>query len=290
MKKIAIYNLEPKYVNIALEKIKMYHIKKGDEVENYFALNHKSYDKIYCSSIFDFTNKRYVTDDMICGGSGFNLKTKLPKRIERMNPKINIGFTSRGCNRNCKPCIVRRKEGKFRIVGTIYDIWDGSSKIIVLLDNAILFNKNHFINTCTDILTENLKVTFSQGLDIRLIDKDILSWLKKIKHHNKIKFAWDYMKDKKIILKKLKQVLKIINKHKIMVYVLCGYDTTFKQDMYRVKKLRRCGVDAFIMRYHQKSKLLNEFSRWNNIYFFRNIKFRDYLIHRNMRYLLKGLT
>lgn len=282
MKKIAIYNLEPKYINIALEKIKMYHELKGDHVENYFALNHNNYDKIYCSSIFDFTSKQYVTKDMICGGTGFDFTTNLPEKINNMKPKINIGFTSRGCNRKCKFCVVPKKEGLFNISGSIYNFWDGSSKFINILDNNILFNKKHFINICKQIKKENIKVSFLQGLDIRLIDNDNCNWLKKIKHHNKIKFAWDFMDNEKIILKKLNFILNHINKHKIMFYILCGYNTTFEQDMYRLQTLRNYGVDVFVMRYHKRSKLLNEFSRWNNIYLFRNVKFKDYLKSRNM--------
>ncbi len=96
--KIAIYNLEPKYINLALEKIKLYHQIKGDDVEDYFALKHNFYDKIYASSIFTNTNKTYVTDDMEIGGTGFPglLKKELPKEIDEMKPKLNVGFTSRG--------------------------------------------------------------------------------------------------------------------------------------------------------------------------------------------------
>ena len=288
--KIGIYNLEPKYVNIALEKIKMFHVKRGDQVEDYFALNHESYNKIYCSSIFGFSKKQYVTDDMICGGTGFidKFSIKLPRKFDKMKPKINMGFTSRGCNRKCSFCVVPKKEGKFKIVGDIYDFWNRHTQIINILDNNILFNKKHFIKICEQIKKENIKVSFSQGLDIRLIDDDFLEWLVKIKHHKKIKFAWDNMKDEKMILSKLDKVLTYINKHKIMVYVLCGFNTTFEQDMYRLKTLREYSVDAFIMRYHKKSKLLNEFSRWNNIYLFRNTTFENYLKARNMRQLIKN--
>ena len=289
--KIAIYNLEPKYINIALEKIKLYHQSKGDEVDNYKKLWHHTYDKIYCSSIFTFTNKQDVTKDMMCGGSGFDLRSRLPLKIEKMKPKINIGFTSRGCNRNCSFCIVRRKEGSFKIVGDIYDFWNGCTQIISILDNNILFNKKHFIKICRQTTKENIKVTFSQGLDIRLIDRDICRWLTEIKHHNKIKFAWDNYKDKKIILDKLEFLLDSgVKASKIMIYVLCGYDTTFKEDMERSKILKSLKVDPFIMRYYKKSKLLNEFARWNNIYFFRNIPFEDYLRARKYLYLLNQKT
>lgn len=290
MNKIGIYNLEPKYANIALEKIIMYYIEKGYQVEKYFALAHNSYDKIYCSSIFDFTDKRYVTKDMICGGSGFDLITKLPERFDRLKPKINIGFTSRGCNRKCEFCIVHKKEGRFKIVGDIYDFWDGVTQVIYILDNNILFNKKHFIKICKQVNKENIKVSFSQGLDLKLVDGNILRWLSEIKHYKKIKFAFDNYEDMNLIINQLAMVVGFIKASKIMVYVLCGFNTSFKQDMERIKILKAMEIDPFIMLYHKKSKLLNELARWNNRFYFRNITFEDYLSHRKYYYLLKELN
>ena len=280
--KIGIYNLEPKYINIALEKIRMYHCQQGDRVENYLpGLFHNSYDRIYCSSIFDFTKKPDNRRDMIVGGSGFNLYTILPKEIENMKPKLNIGFTTRGCNRKCSFCIVWRKENKFKIVGTFYDFWDRISKIVIYFDNNILFDKKHFINECKNLIKEKLKVSFSQGLDLRLIDINICKWLAKIKHYKKIKFAFDNYEEKELIINKLKLVKKFIKASKIMVYILCGYNTSFQQDMERVKILKSLEVDPFVMLYHKKLKLLNEFARWNNRFYFRNIDFKQYLKSRN---------
>ena len=81
---IAIYNLEPKYFNLALEKMRKYYEDLGGKVENYKPLWHDKYDKIYCSSIFTWTDKSSVTSDMICGGTGFDLTTELPHRIEQI--------------------------------------------------------------------------------------------------------------------------------------------------------------------------------------------------------------
>ena len=152
--KIAIYNLEPDYINIALEKIRMYHKRILDEVEDYQPLKNDQYDKIYCSSIFTWTDKSTVLPGMITGGSGFNLTTKLPYYMDLLQPKINIGFTSRGCIRNCKFCIVPEKEGLFRPTGDIYDFWDGRSKEITILDNNILVAEYHFQKICAQIKKE----------------------------------------------------------------------------------------------------------------------------------------
>ena len=62
---IGIYNLEPQYKNLALEKVRLYHKEHGYEVEDYLAL--ARYDKVYVSSIFTFTKKDTVPFGSICG-------------------------------------------------------------------------------------------------------------------------------------------------------------------------------------------------------------------------------
>jgi radical SAM superfamily enzyme YgiQ (UPF0313 family) len=248
MNKIAIYNLEPKYINIALEKIKMYYELKGDHVENYFALNHNNYDKIYCSSIFDFTDKKFVTPDMICGGTGFKdlINKKLPKYYEEMKPKLNAGFCSRGCIRNCKFCLVRQKEGCIKATGDIYDLWDGISKEIILHDNNLLALPDHFKLICSQIKKENLRVDFNQGLDIRLVTDEICEILKSIKT-KKYRFAFDDDSLFPIIKKKIK----LLKKYKItgVFYILVGFNSDFDNELKRINYLHLQGQRAYVMRH-----------------------------------------
>ncbi|MBA7632384.1 hypothetical protein ES703_39930 [subsurface metagenome] len=151
-----------------MEKIRIYHKRKGDVVEEYLPVYIEFYDKIYCSSIFTFTDKSYFIPDMIYGGSGFNLTTKLPKEIEKIKPHLNFGFTTRGCNRNCKWCVVPKKEGEIKIVGDLSDLWDSKSREIKLLDNNILFVPDHFKMICEQAIKNDLIIDFNQGLDARL--------------------------------------------------------------------------------------------------------------------------
>src|SRR3990167_8014692 len=111
---IGIYNLEPKYKNLALEKIRIYHQRSGDIVADCSPLESNEFDKIYVSSIFDWTDKRYVSENMTTGGTGFDLATTLPPEIETIEPHLNFGYTTRGCSRNCPFCVVRIKEGDLR--------------------------------------------------------------------------------------------------------------------------------------------------------------------------------
>ena len=106
---IGLINLEPQINNTALMKISKYHKDRNDDVEMYIDFFRNSYDKIYCSSLFDFTNKSQVPENAICGGTGFDIITKLPKEIDDCdldysifpNCKSSYVWFSRGCIRNC---------------------------------------------------------------------------------------------------------------------------------------------------------------------------------------------
>jgi len=285
--KVGLYNLEPKYLNIALEKIRMFHQENGDTVIDYLPLYHDNFDRIYCSSIFDYSDRSYVSDDMLIGGSGFSTIIKLSPEIERMKPKINAGFTTRGCCRKCEFCIVPQMEGSTVEIGDIYDFWDGVSRRITIMDNNILGAREHFFKIVKQIKDENLLVNFSQGFDIKLIDKEVMEHICSIKFFQKLHFAFDNIKDKDIIIKRIKLLLRYKKPSRLMFFLLCGYDSNPEDDIERVRILKTFGIDPFIMRYHQESKILNEYSRYINRFFFRKISFEEFLKIRNMKYLLE---
>lgn len=143
---MGLYNLEPKIVNTAMMQVSQYYKEKGDTVEEYSPLYHNTYDKIYAFSIFDFTPKDYVRKDMICGGTGFDIKSRLPLEIEECNYDwslypdcdYSIVWFSKGCIRNCPFCVVREKEGK------IYSVepknLNPNGKYIHVQDNNFLAN------------------------------------------------------------------------------------------------------------------------------------------------------
>ena len=277
---VGIYNLEPKYKNLALEKIKKYYIDMGELVEDYFELNYNKYEKIYCSSIFDFTPKKYVRPNMICGGSGFDLTTELPKEIEQVKPRLNFGFTTRGCFRKCPFCIVPQKEGRLKIVGDIYDIWDTKSKDIILMDNNILGLPEHFRVICSQIKKEKLRVDFNQGLDIRLLNDENVKLLSEIRH-KEYHLAFDNVEDENKIIKGI-ELLKKYGIKRSIFYLLVGYNTTYKQDIYRAELLKSLNQNGYIQRYnHCSDKFYIELTGWvNNHRFFQSITFETFLKYR----------
>ncbi len=237
--------------NYALDKVTEYHKSEGDTVVKYNPLEHwnTKFDQVYMSSIFTFTDKSVFNIDKnwICGGTGIDVKSKLPDYIENLRPKKNYGFCSRGCIRNCKFCVVRQKEGYIRADADITDLWDGESKSVLLQDNNILAIPDHFIRICEQLKKYKIKVDFNQGLDIRLVDNDIAKALKGLSHEE-YRFAFDSMAIENTVRSKI-EILKKAGINRAGWYVILGFDTTIEEDIYRMELLRSYGQRVFPMPY-----------------------------------------
>ncbi len=79
-----------------------------------------------------------------------------------LKPSANysLGFTSRGCPRNCGFCIVHQKEGSFKRWQHPKHFYDESHDKIKLYDNNILADKEWFYEITDWILDMDLKGRF----------------------------------------------------------------------------------------------------------------------------------
>jgi len=264
--KIAIYDLGEKVYNSALMQISAFHKKKGDSVEWYHPLMHDFYDKIYASALFEFTDKSYITEKMICGGSGFNLTTKLPKEIEECDYdysiypecKYSIIWFSKGCIRNCPFCIVRKKEG------FIYPVdpknLNPRGEYIEVMDNNFFANPNW--KQAIKFLQEKKQPVKFNGIDARTITEEQLKILKSLRHKKNIYFAWDNPKDN--MIPTIKKILSVIPAHKITFYVLIGFWSTEEEDLKRVEILRSYKIDPFVMPFNRSDFYQQSFARYVN--------------------------
>lgn len=111
------------YPNLALCKIAAWHKAQGDEVVWYEPMYTGHCDKVYISKIFNFTpdvDWSIDADEVIRGGTGYDIQSKLSDEIDMMQPDYDIypllpkdvayGFLTRGCPNRCKWCVVPRKE------------------------------------------------------------------------------------------------------------------------------------------------------------------------------------
>ena len=294
MAKIGLIDVDSHhYPNLALMKISAYHKSKGDTVEWWNAF--MSYDRVYQAKIFteDYTkdNEYFIkADEVIKGGTGYDLKNKLPNEIEHIFPDYSIyptkdtayGFLTRGCPRGCHFCIVAEKEGRKSIqVADLTEFWNGQKNIDVL-DPNLLACKNH-ITLLKQLSETNSTVNPNQGLDCRLLTEDNIYWLNQIKIKT-MHFAWDYMREEMSVIKGLElynKYGKIREKRNKVVYVLVNYDTTMEENLYRIYKLRDMGYAPYVMVYNKPSasREIKDLQRWvNNRYIFWSCeKFEDYM-------------
>lgn len=202
---------------------------------------------------------------------------------ERKKRDTAYGFLSRGCPRGCHFCHVEAKEGiRSYKVADLNEFWNGQ-KNIVLCDPNILACRQ-WKDLLQQLIDSKAWVDLNQGLDIRLMTEEKTEMLKRIKI-KQWHFAWDRYEDKEKILPKFKRFkdLTNINERKLIVYVLCNYDTTLEQDLERIYTLRKLGYWAYVMLYDKenipKGHILRKLQRWvNNRYVFANVKtFDEYL-------------
>jgi len=290
---ISLIDIDSKIPNLALKKCEKYYLDRGDTVIWNNPLLARKSDLIYVSCIFTKNNEacRQWEGIATIGGTGYDLNVKLPPEIELVKPKINYGFTTRGCIRKCSFCFVPEKEGLIHPVGDIYDIWDGKAKEIVLMDSNILAAPKHFKVICEQLRKEKLKVDFNQGLDIRLLNDSLAMELVTIRHTSDIRFAWDNIGDEKHILRGI-ELLKKHGCRRSMFYVLVGFNSTIDDDLYRLNKLKELGQRAYCMRHEKVDRvsLYNDLASWvNQPQFFMSMDFKRFRECRKNKSLLNGV-
>lgn len=278
--KIGLYNLEPAIVNTAMMQVSTYHKLNNDDVYIYSPLFHDEYDKIYAFSIFDYTDKGYVRDDMITGGTGFDIKSKLPVEITKCeydwslypDCDYSILWFSRGCMRNCPFCVVREKEGYIHSVEPLN--LNPNGEYVKVMDNNFFANPNW--NDSVDYLLGLGQKIDMQGFDIRIFNESQGEALSQLKHHKAFKFAWDNPRDN--IDDKIELLLDYIKPSNLMCYVLIGYWSSPMEDYQRVMHLwDEYKIHSFVMPYDKFNRYQKDFSRWvNNKIEFKNCTWEEY--------------
>ncbi len=292
MKRIALYDVDSKIPNLALMKISAYHKQLGDQVESYLPLMIDQYDRIYASKIFsDSDGTGLNVGRMWIGGTGWNLERTLPEEIEAMDPDYtfygfdhSLGFTMRGCRFNCSFCVVPEKEGKPKSNNTINEIWTNrSSDFLILLDNDF-FGNPEWQDRIDEIKEYNLRVCFSQGLNIRIITKAQAESLVDLRFRNlkatkkQMHFAWDRIKDEQKIIRGINTCLNAgLLPNQMAFFVLIGYDSTQDEDYHRVMLLRNMGCDPYVMPYNRNDHYQRRFARWvNHKAIFKSVEWKNY--------------
>jgi hypothetical protein len=249
--KILLIDIDSKIPNLALKKIEKYYSDRGHSVVWNNEFEADTADKIFVSCVFDW-NKHLAQQwegRAEIGGSGYSLSINLPVDIEETKPRINFGFTTRGCIRNCYFCIVPKKEGTVRIVGDIYDIWNDKDKELIIMDNNILALPEHFMRIASQLKKEKLKVDFNQGLDHRLLTNGLAKEILSLSHIHEIRFAFDNIQS----LPTVEKALDILRNNGLRDwatrwYVYIGEKDNFDSVFQRMEFLRKNKQGVYVMR------------------------------------------
>lgn len=318
MARIGLWSDSHNFPSLPLMKLATYHKKLGDQVEFVNPLIH--YDRVYASKVFSFTsdiedNGIIQTDEIVKGGTGYCIKVvdgkevydktndvQLPFEIEHIYPDYSLypqfdyaaGFLTRGCPRNCSFCVVSKKEGRCSVkVADLSEFYKGEQKEIKLLDPNLIACKDH-----EDLLKQLAKskayIDFTQGIDIRLLNKDNINLLNKIKT-KRIHFAWDDPnQDLTKCFELFKKQTAIKSYSRKNVYVLTNFGSTIQEDLYRIYTLKSLGYDPYVMIYEKQTADLTHkrLQRWvNNKRIFRTVdRFEDYLNFQNKEIANNQLT
>jgi radical SAM superfamily enzyme YgiQ (UPF0313 family) len=180
-KRIGLVDVDrTRFPNLALMKISAYHKSIGDSVEWADAM-FGDYDRVYMSKIFTFTpDYPYSFDcEVVKGGTGYDLHSRLPEEIDRMSPDYSIytsidsrtayGFLTRGCPNKCKWCVVPIKEGNVLPYQDVDEIAVDGRTNLILMDNNILAAGEYGIQQLEKIIERGYRVDFNQALDARLV-------------------------------------------------------------------------------------------------------------------------
>lgn len=291
-------------------------------ITDYEELKDNQFDEIYMSKVFLDTK---VPEDILnlpnikIGGTGFfyDKAPPLPDHIEHHMPDYqlydswlnsmnadknkkkfkyytdySIGFTTRGCFRQCQFC-VNKNYKSVKLHSPVEEFIDVDRKYICLLDDNILgFGKWKSI-------VEKLQATgksfeFKQGMDLRLMTKEKAEILSQSKYIGDYIFAFDNIEDREAIENKLRLWRSYCSKTS-KFYVFCGFDRSDKwdydfwvndiQDTFeRIKILMQFGCLPYIMRFNRydespyRGTYIN-LARWcNQPNFYKKKSYREFCI------------
>lgn len=280
--KVRLLAYDSKIPNLAVMKISSYHKSLGHDVDWYDPMfDMCDTDILYESKVFKFSDPYAyypINAEIIRGGTGYDITSRLPDEIESITDldyslypecDYSIQFLTRGCVRNCAFCLVRQKEGYIHKVEPLK--LNPKGKWIMLLDNNF-FSYEKWKDHIEILRSYKQPIDFNTGIDLRALTEEQAKALGTLKIKC-IHCAWDNYKDKRMVLRGLKRLIKYVKPYKITVYVLVGFENRniVDTDIKRVMTLKELGVNPFAMGYidfnnknYEKEQDVKDFCRWVN--------------------------
>ena len=313
-----------RFPNLACIKISSYHKNQGHNVKLLLSYDDiENYDKIFLSKVFTDTPVPEGITDLSWveyGGTGFfyDKATPLPYEIEHSKPDYHlydefvamalengakkkeleyytdysIGFATRGCIRGCSFCVNKNYRQCLKH-SPISEFLDEDRKYICLLDDNVLSCKD-WREIFEELNATGKRFQFKQGMDERLLTDEKCEVIFNSKWIGHYIFAFDNIKDYRLIEKKLQMIRKYTNAP-TKFYLFCGYNHiengVYSEEFWvndivdlfkRIELLMKYGALPYVMRYadYKDSRwksLYNTIAAWcNQPNFFTKFSFRGY--------------
>ncbi len=240
--KIGLIDVDSKIANLALMKISAWHKAQGDSVK-WFDPLFDCPDLVYASKIFNFTPDYdyWPSCKIIRGGTGYDIKSRLPGEIENIMPDYSIypacdyamGFMTRGCINKCPWCIVPEKEGRLYFVQGWDKIMRPDCRDIVFLDNNALASLD-VIRELERIIQYNraqkrgktIRIDFNQGLDARFINTSVAELLTNLHWKRFIRLACDTISATESVCLAISNIRRFSPAQEIFIYLLIKEDVS----------------------------------------------------------------
>lgn len=225
-----------------------------------------------------------IYDGKVCTNCGRTVKYCKCKADPVAGPvDYSIGYSTRGCRRDCYFCIVPEKEGDFRRYHHPRKFHNEDHDKIIFLDNNILFDKEWFMEVTDYVLESSLRVDFNQGLDIRLIDEEIaerLTELNRIRDRS-WKFAFDKLEEEENVREGIAILREagVDLRQRVLFYVYLHNEDYIESAKKRCYILREEGTNPYVMFNidREKTQKIQDLIRWaNNKWLFNKIDFDEY--------------
>lgn len=302
------------YPNLALCKISAWYKAQGHEVFWYEPMYSGHCEKVYVSKVFNFSpdiDFFIDADEVIKGGTGYDIRSQLPQEIDMMQPDYSIyphvpknvayGFLTRGCPNKCKWCVVPIKEGSVRPYMDVDDIATPERKNLILMDNNILAVGNYAKEQLRKIIDRDYKIDFNQALDARLVTEEFASLLAQIKWiDSRIRFGCDTPTQIKECERAIKMITDFGYKGQFFLYTMLNdnFEECFKRINYWWKRNQelitqhhRARIYPYAQPYrdpHDPTKSIPQWQKdmahWvNKKQIFENVSFAEFSPRKNFK-------